>query len=616
MITKRPLTLVQKAVILVTVPLLFEFVVLLMCVNLLHQSEIDVRETDHSKAVIAKTNEVIEELNDVGIWYIIYDADTKPIFGDKYTGSVAKLRAGLEALAGLIKDDGTQLTADDEKQLTVVRNVTAESEESLAILDGEMTKIKAGGRIDLAVAEKLQENLKEVETSLIEGVIDPEKVAQERVQAQRSKGMLRVVLILGAWTPILFFGILVLIQRHTSKRLGALIDNGIRLGRGEPLGTVLEAGDEISQIDAVFHEAADKLREAARKERAVVDNAADVICSIDGNGSFIAVSPASEKLWGYKPVDLVGKSWLEFIHSEDVTRAIAWSDNLRKTASDGVLEMRVVRKDGTLIDVRWSSHWSAAERSMFCVVHDISERLELERFKQQFVATISHDLRTPLSAVKSTLELLGAGTWGELSEHGQTKVARAEDNLRHTIDLINNLLDLEKMEAAKIELNKVEVALDKVLKQSGTVVAPLAEAKSVKLEIPEVDVVLNADEQRLSQVIINLLGNAIKFSPHESTVKVDVDVKNGGRKDSVLNDSPNMVRVSVTDKGTGIPAEMRELIFDRYRQLPATPGGGKPSVGTGLGLAICKEIVEAHGGRIGVDSEEGAGSTFWFELPA
>lgn len=616
MITKRPLTLVQKAIILVTVPLLFEFVVLLMCVNLLHQSEIDVRETDHSKAVIAKTNEVIEELNDVGIWYIIYDADTKPIFGDKYTGSVAKLRAGLEALAGLIKDDGTQLTADDEKQLTVVRNVTAESEESLAILDGEMTKIKAGGRIDLAVAEKLQENLKEVETSLIEGVIDPEKVAQERVQAQRSKGMLRVVLILGAWTPILFFGILVLIQRHTSERLGALIDNGIRLGRGEPLGTVLEAGDEISQIDAVFHEAADRLREAARKERAVVDNAADVICSIDGNGSFIAVSPASEKLWGYKPVDLVGKSWLEFIHSEDVTRAIAWSDNLRKTASDGVLEMRVVRKDGTLIDVRWSSHWSAAERSMFCVVHDISERLELERFKQQFVATISHDLRTPLSAVKSTLELLGAGTWGELSEHGQTKVARAEDNLRHTIDLINNLLDLEKMEAAKIELNKVEVALDKVLKQSGTVVAPVAEAKSVKLEIPEVDVVLNADEQRLSQVIINLLGNAIKFSPHESTVKVDVDVKNGGRKDSVLNDSPNTVRVSVTDKGTGIPAEMRELIFDRYRQLPATPGGGKPSVGTGLGLAICKEIVEAHGGRIGVDSEEGAGSTFWFELPA
>lgn len=251
--------------------------------------------------------------------------------------------------------------------------------------------------------------------------------------------------------------------------------------------------------------------------------------------------------------------------------------------------------------MRWSGHWSESDQALFCVAHDMSERIEMERFKQQFVSMISHDLRTPLSAVKSTLELLGAGALGSLSEKGQTKVGRAEENLRHTIELINNLLDLEKMESNRMELDARITALKPILDRALEAVSALAERKRIKINDPNCSVEVVADEQRLTQLVINLLGNAIKFSPDGS--KITVAVEQIGL----------MVRVSISDTGPGIPSDQLESIFDRYHQ---TKSAATAKVeGTGLGLAICKAIAEAHKGSIGVESTEGKGSTFWFSVP-
>jgi PAS domain S-box-containing protein len=352
-------------------------------------------------------------------------------------------------------------------------------------------------------------------------------------------------------------------------------------------------------IDLTFHNAASALNEAYRRERAVVDNAVDVICSVDLGGNFSKVSQASEKLWGMAPEELIERPWTDVVFRDDIERSVRWFELLKSAEQSSELENRVLRKNGTLVHMLWSSHWSSEEKSMFCVAHDITDRVELERLKKQFVEMISHDLRTPLSAVNSTLELLGTGTWGELSTQGQNKVEAAEENLRHSIDLINNLLDLDKMESGTMDLNLKQISLAQLLRKCGDSVASLAEQRSIEISQPERDEAVMADERRISQVVINLLGNALKFTPHGSTIGLD------------LVDDEEFVKVTVSDEGSGIPESQRKLIFERFHQVPESE---KKSQGTGLGLAICKAIVTAHGGTIGVDSELGKGSTFWFKL--
>lgn len=236
------------------------------------------------------------------------------------------------------------------------------------------------------------------------------------------------------------------------------------------------------------------------------------------------------------------------------------------------------------------------------VFHEAATRLdETNKLRQQFVAMISHDMRTPLAAVKSTLELLSTGAWGDLSGKAKDKVLRAEDNLKHTINLINNLLDLEKMQEGKIELSPSVFDLGNLFNRCASVVAPLAESRSIELFVPNCDVPLYADEDKLTQVVINLLGNAVKFSPTESKVSILVSQENA------------FIRVAINDQGPGIPREERAKVFERYHQLP----GKERTSGSGLGLAICKAIIEAHEGSIGVDpGPDGKGSSFWFRLPA
>lgn len=230
------------------------------------------------------------------------------------------------------------------------------------------------------------------------------------------------------------------------------------------------------------------------------------------------------------------------------------------------------------------------------------KRAELENMKKQFVAMISHDLRTPISSVTSTLELLGVSAWGELNKTGQAKVRMAETSLRHSMQLINNLLDLEKMESGTLVLELQNTRIQKLLQRAIDAVFQLAEKKSIEVfVIEEEDVDISADEFRLTQVLINLLGNAIKFAPESSEVNIGLDRSESG-----------FLQVKVMDQGPGIPEDHQKLVFERFHQAPST--SEKAKEGTGLGLAICKAIIEGHGGSIGVRNNDGKGSCFWFRI--
>lgn len=227
---------------------------------------------------------------------------------------------------------------------------------------------------------------------------------------------------------------------------------------------------------------------------------------------------------------------------------------------------------------------------------------QVDEMKQQFVAMVSHDLKSPLTSVSGFLSLLSQGLYGTLTEQGEKRVQLAERNVSRLIAMINDLLDIEKLESGQLELTMEIIPLEPVVERSVEAVRVFAEQNKVNLVVEPIDCNVYADGDRLIQVLVNLISNAVKFSPADSAVTISA------------RPAEEKVELRIADQGCGIPAEYRQVIFERFRQVRKTDSTKKG--GTGLGLAICKAIVEQHGGAIGVESEEGKGSTFWFTLPA
>ncbi|WP_341906060.1 CHASE domain-containing protein [Polaromonas sp. YR568] len=234
---------------------------------------------------------------------------------------------------------------------------------------------------------------------------------------------------------------------------------------------------------------------------------------------------------------------------------------------------------------------------------DISERRKTDRLKSEFISTVSHELRTPLAAIYGSLKLLAGGVAGTLPAPAQNLLGVSIRNSERLVKLINDILDLEKLQAGSMKLDRSDLPLRPVLEHAMESTRPYGEPYQVSFEMVPWDgeAVVNMDPDRITQVVVNLLSNAAKFSKPGGVVRVEVS-----RRDS-------HVRVSVIDQGEGIPDEFRERIFSRFSQADGSDTRQKG--GTGLGLSICKSLVEQHGGRIDYRSEVGKGTEFYFELP-
>jgi len=233
---------------------------------------------------------------------------------------------------------------------------------------------------------------------------------------------------------------------------------------------------------------------------------------------------------------------------------------------------------------------------------DIEQLKELERLKTDFVSTVSHELRTPLTSMRGALGLLLGGAGGDLSPKGRELLRIALTNTDRLIRLINDILDIEKIDAGQVQIRRDRLDLRPLLETTLAGLEGYAREAGVRLELREVpDLELIGDSDRLIQVFTNLISNAVKFSPKEAAVEVHARVEGDG------------VRIGVRDYGQGIPAEFASRIFGRFQQ--AAGAASRRSGGTGLGLSIAKAITELHGGRIGFDDAEGGGTVFHVQLP-
>jgi len=430
-----------------------------------------------------------------------------------------------------------------------------------------------------------------------------EKIENESPERQAElREYMKIWLSIGlTLNVVLAVGLAFYFNKVTAARLGVVVDNTRRLAGGMPLNQPLRGDDEFARLDKVFNNMARDLKSMAQKERALLVHAVDVICSLDGDGTISDVSPACEKVWGYTVDELLSKRLMSIVIPEDADATLEEISQLKKTNSNSNFENRVKRKDGSIVDMLWSLNWSPEQKTFFCVAHDNTERKNAERMKQEFVAMLSHDLRSPLNSVQAFFTMLREKVYGSLNEKGMDRASSLEGTVSWLIEMISDLLDIDKIEAGLFDLDLKEVSLSSVVERSNEALSNLAEEGKVEIVLPKNDAKVRIDDDMFMRVVTNLLSNAIKYSPKKSKVEVEI------------GEADEYVELKVIDHGRGIALENQETVFERFKQIKESDT--KQQRSSGLGLAVSKAIVEQHKGTIGVTSTPGEGSTFWVRLP-
>ncbi|MDP9003592.1 MAG: PAS domain S-box protein [Verrucomicrobiota bacterium] len=385
---------------------------------------------------------------------------------------------------------------------------------------------------------------------------------------------------------------------------------------GEPRAFLIMVEDisERKRGERELCESKRKLEAAHHANQLIMDNSQDVICTIDERGRFLSISAACESLWGYSPDELVGRPYIDFVCPEDrdLTNQVAEIIVLDGKISDFV--NRYTRKDGSLVDILWSASWSKEDRILFCVAHDVTDRAKIEKAlrdakaeadranqaKSEFLSRMSHELRTPLNAILGFSQLIERH---DPTDAQRTRVHHILSAGRHLLNLINEVLDISRIEAGNLQLSLEPVCVADALEEALILMRPMAEERGVQLSalaLLDQNAYVMADRQRLKQVMLNLLTNAVKYTPSKGKISVAADLAAGG-----------MMRVVVSDTGAGIPAEKLARLFTPFDRLGAEQTGVE---GTGLGLALCQRLMHAMNGSIGVDTTLGNGSSFWVEL--
>jgi len=426
------------------------------------------------------------------------------------------------------------------------------------------------------------------------------EIAQQE-NMDRSKFLLRGILIAGGIMEVVIaFVSVTYFSRSIISRLSVVADNAVRLPTGQPLRPRLHGVDEIANLDNLFHNMASALVDAAEKERAIVEGMPVGFIALNRFGLIEAINPRTQLMLKVSE-NLVGKPLTDFIVAPGES---AFSFEQVREASLGRTGNFQFRKmDGTTFPAELSINAinTSKQEVLICNILDVSERYEMEQMKQEFVEIVSHDLKSPLTALQGSLHLLGHGTLGVLNDRGKELVDGMQEETKRLVRLVSDLLDLAKMEAGHIELDYHSVEIASLVNLAVNAVTQPAKEKSIELDVECQPLEISADPDRLMQVLINLLTNAIKFAPLNSAVTV------------TSSSSEDTIEIKVCDKGPGVPAEWQSRIFERFHQVASDSSNNKD--GTGLGLAICKLLVQAHGGTIGVDSSAGNGATFWFRIP-
>ena len=368
------------------------------------------------------------------------------------------------------------------------------------------------------------------------------------------------------------------------------------------------------------HEAEQALHVATRQRELILESVGDGIYGIDLEGRITFINVAGANALGYNPEQLIGRDLHEVIHHSHADGTpYSKSTNpilqaLRRGESIRMRDEVFWRHDGSSFPVEYSANPLLEDGNisgMVVAFQDVSERRRLERMKDEFISTVSHELRTPLTSLRASLGLISSGTLDKRPEKQRQMLDMAIGNSDRLIRLVNDILDFEKVEKGKLALDRQPVEAIDLLRRAADVAYTSASQMRITLRVDAASAKILADEERILQVLNELVANAMKFSAPDTTIRLSAKPCSGD-----ASQSPPAAEVCfmVEDQGRGIAPEKLERIFDRFQQGDASDS--RALGGTGLGLALCRSIVEQHGGRIWAESIPGKGSRFHFTIPA
>jgi NtrC-family two-component system sensor histidine kinase KinB len=377
------------------------------------------------------------------------------------------------------------------------------------------------------------------------------------------------------------------------------------------------SSDELGQLAAEFNMMIKKLKAfhdlnikqiitEKRKSEAIIRSISDGIVVVDSEFKIADLNPTAAEALNVDYHEVQGRHFLELINNEELYAYI------KQAAESGQSPVIADGKDIITVqqeDVKRHYFFSitpvraqvGAMLGVVLLLHDVTQLKELDRLKSEFVMTASHQLRTPLTSMDMSVELLRETATPKLNEKENQLLAVAHDELQRLKALVSDLLDLSKIEAGKMQMEMTRLSVHDLFEKTINLLRTQTEEKSVELsygvqkQVPDV----RGDANKVAWILTNLIANALRYTDSGGHIRLSAE-----------HISP-YVHISVSDDGAGIPYEYQSKIFEKFVQIK----DGKNTGGSGLGLAICKEIIRAHGGTIWVDSAPGKGSTFTFTLP-
>ena len=341
------------------------------------------------------------------------------------------------------------------------------------------------------------------------------------------------------------------------------------------------------------------VKEFNRRWRSVLDNIQMIVVELDKNGNVEYINPFFEKITQFTPEEVVGQPWFNYFAPSDVSSSL-------ETVFQGVLKENtyeyyvnpIVTKSGKNLIIAWRNcvlrNNTGKSIGVISIGQDITEQSRLERMKSEFVSIVSHELKTPLTTMQASLSLLDGKFIDPTSEEGAETISIAAEGVDRLVRLVDDILDLERLRTGKLTMTKTHCHTQDIIAGAIAQTKELMKQPKIRIEVPRESFSCYADCDRLIQVLTNLITNAIKFSPHQSTIELSIEKKQSEPSQEI--DAKPYLLFSIRDRGRGIPAQNLQSIFERFQQVDASDSREKG--GTGLGLAICHDIIEQHGGQI------------------
>jgi len=339
------------------------------------------------------------------------------------------------------------------------------------------------------------------------------------------------------------------------------------------------------------------LRRRNELETIVASVAPDVLLVTGPDRTIRLANPAVATMFGYRPEDILGsKTDVLYSDRRPVDDRSEIRDNLRKFGFH-IGSARGRRRDDSALPLEIVTGKLRGRSGAVLLIRDVTERVRLEEMRQDLIHMLVHDLKSPLAGIGFAAAAVQRLAADRLEVRETAHLARIGATTSRLAEMVRSILDVARLEDGRLPLHPTSSEFREICMKVAVIFEQEAEQKHVSIVIPDNAVTCWCDPDLISRVLANLVGNAVKFAPEHSEIRIAAEAE------------PLCTRVSVTDDGQGVPPEFRERIFERFSQMEAR------EYSTGLGLTFCKLAVVAHGGDIGVSSEQGKGSTFWFTLP-